>query len=195
MIAANHLNLLDSLLIHHVLGSVSFYLLHFRKLAWNLPAAENFKAGLFLSVYTYLGKCIPVYRQADAATGRRLIERLATLLRMRETIVIFPEGGRSRTGRLDAENLTYGVGQLMRAVPECPVLCLYLRSPQQERHGFLPARGSEIHCSWKFISPGDRQSLSAAESGSALRESRRYARQVMENLQELEEAFFERIPA
>ena len=187
IVVANHLNMLDSLLIHHALGSVKNYLLHFRLLVWNLPASENFKTTFFLSLYTYLGKCIAVNRSASPEEQRELTHKLSLLVRQGQRLLIFPEGGRSRTGRLDAENWTYGVGRIMIEVPDAQLFCLYLRCRDQSDYGFLPARGSWIEHRFALLAPAR---VPAGESLSEMRLARYYARQVLARMQELESEFF-----
>ena len=52
--------------------------------------------------------------------------------------MIFPEGTRSRTGRIDTENFSYGAGRLIEHIPECQVLCIYLRGDKQNTYSSIP---------------------------------------------------------
>ncbi|MBE7437974.1 MAG: 1-acyl-sn-glycerol-3-phosphate acyltransferase [Spirochaetales bacterium] len=192
IVVANHLNMLDSLLIHHALGSVKDYVRNFRLLVWNLPAAENFKTTLFLSLYTYLGKCIAVNRAAPPEEQRQLTRTLSDLVRRGERLLIFPEGGRSRTGRLDAENWTYGAGTIIAAVDDLQVLCLYLRSRSQGEYGFLPERGSILEHRFSLIRP--RSGPSGQTDLTGMRLARYYARQLLAQMQALEHEFFTSSP-
>src|SRR5690606_18124629 len=100
------------------------YFRHFRLLPWNVPEKANFSGTLLWNVTSFLGKCVYVQRGGPRHEVRRTLGRLVHLLRSGDVVSIFPEGGRSRTGRVDTENFAYGVGQLLLAVPEARVLCV-----------------------------------------------------------------------
>src|SRR5690606_37039046 len=93
-------------------------------------------------------------------------------------VSIFPEGGRSRTGRVDTENFAYGVGQLLLAVPEARVLCVYLRGRKQTGHSDWPQRGDEYAVDLEVFRPA------TVEQG--LRGARDLATQVVQKLAEME---------
>ena len=82
-----------------------------------------------------------------------MLERLAYLLARGEVGLIFPEGGRSRSGRVDADAAAYGVGRLVKAVPGCRVLCVYLRGARQESWSDLPARGERFRVALAALEP------------------------------------------
>ncbi len=54
--------------------------------------------------------------------------------------MIFPEGGRTRTGRVDTEGFSYGVGRFVKEFPDLKVMCLYLRAIIRKRTGPFRAR-------------------------------------------------------
>ena len=67
--------------------------------------------------------------------------------------MIFPEGGRSRTGRVEPDSATYDVGRLIRSVPGCRVLCVYMRGEAQRAYSDIPARGERFRLSLCEIEP------------------------------------------
>jgi hypothetical protein len=117
------------------------YLADFRLLPWNMPELRNFARNLPLRVMCYLGKCVYVERGADAAKRRRTLDKFAHLLERRELLLIFPEGGRSRSGTFDVAAVTYSVGELALATPGTKILCVYMRGRAQASWSNFPARG------------------------------------------------------
>jgi hypothetical protein len=97
--------------------------------------------------------------------------------------LVFPEGGRSRSGRVDVEAAAYGVGRIVNALPGCRVLCVYLRGETQETFSDLPSRGERFHISVACIEPkSDR---------AGLRGSLDVARQITTRLAEMERSYFD----
>jgi hypothetical protein len=104
------------------------------------------------------------------------------LLKQRNTILVFPEGQRSRKGHFDAENMTLGAGRLVASFNNARVLCLYLRSPKQETFSNYPPAGSHFTLSMKLIEPhSDRQGKEAAID---------ITQQISNTIQSLEADFF-----
>jgi hypothetical protein len=92
--------------------------------------------------------------------------------------LIFPEGGRSRTGRIEIESAATGVGRVIRSVPNCRVLCVYLRGRNQTGYSRIPARRDRFDVALAEIEP--------KTDASGLRASRNLAIQVTRKLHELE---------
>lgn len=182
LVCANHLTMIDSVVLHHALAPLRDYLVDFRRFAWNLPAVENFTRSSFLRAVVYLGKCIPVDRAGDAEHHRRVLDAVAHLVTHGEVCTIFPEGGRSRTGRVEPASVTYGVGHLLRDLERPLVVCVYLRGEHQATWGSVPERGDTLHISAETIEPTTKE--------SGLRASRDLARQVIGKLASMEEAHF-----
>jgi 1-acyl-sn-glycerol-3-phosphate acyltransferase len=153
IVCANHLTLIDSAVIAWALGSWAWFLAHYAALPWNVPEHRNFATSLGSRLLVYLMKCVPVVRGGDRAAVAGVLARLTHLLRRGEAVLLFPEGGRSRTGRVDVENATYGVGQLIAALPGCRVVCVYLRGEGQEDFTDLPARGERFHVRLATLRP------------------------------------------
>lgn len=183
LICANHLTMLDSFVIGWALGGVSFYLRDFGALAWNTPERVHFASTLWKRALAYLLKCVPVTRGSDRKEVAEVLGKVGFLLTRNEAVLIFPEGGRSRTGRVDAENAAYGVGRLVSSVPGCRVLCVYLRGQSQQSWSQSPARGEVFDVSFSCIEPKSDQ--------RGLRGSLDIARQIVSRLTELEQAYFD----
>lgn len=178
LICANHLTLIDSALIAWALGSPGWYLRHFRTLPWNVPDQQNFASTPIRRALAYLYKCVPIPRGGDRGAVAEVLARFSHLLRIGDVGLIFPEGGRSRSGRVEVEHAAYGVGRIVRSVPDCRVLCVYLRGERQHRYSNLPARGDRLRVSTSLLEPkSDR---------GGLRGSLEVARQITARLAEME---------
>lgn len=153
MICANHLTMLDSCIIGWALGSPWWYVLHYGALPWNTPERENFASTWWKRTLIWLMKCVPIVRGGDRRDVGATLNRLTHLMQRGEAVLIFPEGGRSRTGRVDAEAVTYGVGRLVKASPGCRVLCIYLRGDRQGTWTQMPARGERFDLQLECFEP------------------------------------------
>lgn len=185
LVCANHLTMIDSVVLHHALASLGDYLTDFRRFAWNVPAVENFKRSAFLSALTYLSKCVPVDRAGSAAHHGEVLETLRHLAARGEVCTLFPEGGRSRSGRVEPAQVTYGVGHILQNLERPMVLCAYVRGARQVSWSALPERGDTLHVAVRVIEP------STTDRG--LRGARELARQVIETLKAMEDAYFSRM--
>ena len=105
LVCANHLTMVDSFLIAIALASPWWYVAHFAALPWNMPERDNFSRTWWLRIATYVMKCIPVERGGDRREIGRTVERFSYLLSRGDVGLIFPEGGRSRSGRVDLRGL------------------------------------------------------------------------------------------
>jgi len=182
LICANHLTMIDSAIVAWALGSPMWLLAHYAALPWNVPERRNFSASLASRILVYLMKCVPVTRGGDRDEVARVLGRLTHLLRRGETVLMFPEGGRSRTGRVDPENVAYGIGRLIAAVPGCRVVCVYVRGEQQDGFSDLPVAGERFHVRLASLRP--------ATPLGGLRGARDLTQQVGRALAELEHAHF-----
>ena len=153
LICANHLTMLDSAVIGWALGSPWWYLRNYASLPWNTPERENFAATPWHRAAVYLLKCVPIVRGGDRRAVGQTLERLSHLIRIGEAVLVFPEGGRSRTGRVDTDAVTYGIGRLLKANPGCRVLCVYLRGAHQETWTQAPARGETFRIQLECFEP------------------------------------------
>lgn len=179
LICSNHLTLVDSVILAWALAPAHAYFLRYSWLPWNVPERANFSRTLFWRVASFLGKCVYVTRGGPRDEVKRTLAKLVHLLRAGELVSIFPEGGRSRTGRVDTENFAYGVGQLVQSLPEARVLCVYLRGRAQESYSDLPALGDEYHVEMEMFRP--------TSSFVGLRGARELSVQIVQKLAALEE--------
>jgi 1-acyl-sn-glycerol-3-phosphate acyltransferase len=182
VICANHLTMIDSFFIHWALCSPLGYWLHFRWFAWNVPAVENFQRGALLKLMSYVGKTVPIDRAGSPAHHKEVLGKLAHLVQKGELVTIFPEAGRSRTGRIEPKQVAYGVGQILRDVPDALVICVYQRGEQQVTWGFQPVRGDEIHV--------ELETLETKTESSGRRASRDLSRQIIDKLKAMEDRYF-----
>ena len=106
IICPNHLTMIDSVLISIGMASLWAHVLRFKRVPWNLPERDNFQRNLFLAVLCYLAKCLPVNRGGSREELQRLFEKCRHVLGWRQSLMVFPEGGRSRTGRVDREGFS-----------------------------------------------------------------------------------------
>jgi 1-acyl-sn-glycerol-3-phosphate acyltransferase len=183
LVCANHLTMLDSFLIAWALAPASWYLRHYASLPWNTPERVHFARTRAMRALIYVMKCIPVLRGGDRGEVGRVLARVAWLLSRGEVALVFPEGGRSRTGRVDTAAATYGVGRLLKEVPGCRVLCVYLRGEGQEGYTAAPARGERFRVQLACLEP--------KSTHAGLRGSLELSGQILRCLAELERRHFE----
>lgn len=183
LICPNHLTMIDSVLISYGLASLGSHILRFRRVPWNLPERDNFQRNIFLAVLCYLAKCLPVNRGGSREELQRLLDKCRRVLDWRQSLLIFPEGGRSRTGRVSRENFSYGVGRFVDENRDCRVMLVYLRGDGQETWGSLPRLGELFTMKVEVFDPG-------REEGGGLRLQREYARRITERLADMEEEYF-----
>jgi len=183
LVCANHLTMIDSFLITWALGSPLWFSLHFSALPWNVPDRLNFAATPWQRALIYIAKCIPIQRGGRRAEIAGVLARLAWLLRRGDSALIFPEGGRSRSGRVETGAAATGVGRVIRLVPRCRVLCVYLRGERQRSWSQIPERGDRFYVAINEIEP--------KTDAGGLRGSRDLVEQVVRKLHEMEEEYFD----
>lgn len=183
LICANHLTMLDSFVIGMALGSPATYLRDFGALPWNTPERVHFASTWWKQTLIYLFKCVPVTRGSDRAEVARVLAKVSWLLQRGQAVLIFPEGGRSRTGRVDVESAAWGVGRLVNSLPGCRVVCVYLRGEGQMSFSDAPRRGERFHASVACIEP--------KSDHGGVRGSVDVARQIVTRLAEMERQTFD----
>ena len=182
LVAANHLTMVDSALIAWGLGSAGSHVVHYRGLPWNVPEQSRVESSWLWRVLAYLMKCVPIPRGGERRVVAQVLERLGHLMRCGEVVLMFPEGGRSRSGRVDAESIAQGVGRLIKELGDCRVLCVYLRGDAQRTWSNLPAVGDTFTIATRLVEP--RSAL------RGVRASRDLASQVLGHLAEMERAYW-----
>ena len=183
IVCANHLTMIDSLLISYGMASLGSHIIQFRRVPWNLPERKNFQKSLLVAFLCYLGKCLPVNRGGSREELQKLLEKCHYVLDKKQILVIFPEGGRSRTGRVDRENYSYGVGRFLEECDQCRVMLIYLRGDHQEKYGTVPRHGETFTMKVEAFDP-------RRMPGTGLRHQREYARQIVEKLALMDEDWF-----
>ncbi len=184
LICANHLTLVDSVFLGYAMLPLWRYLFHYRWLPWNLPERRNFNRNPLDTALCYLTKCIPVTRGGDREEMRRTLDTCHHLLDTGHTILVFPEGGRSRTGRIDVENFSYGVGRFVKNLDRMKILCIYFRGDGQATWSSIPKPGDTFSMAAEVFEP---QRLEY----NGLKAQRDYAGQIIRQLSRMEERHFE----
>lgn len=181
VICANHLTLIDSVIIACALAPFYRYMVHYNRLPWNMPEKTNFNTNFLLTLTTFVFKCIPVIREGDRNALAQSLAKCEFVLEKRESLLIFPEGTRSRSGRIDPENVSYGVGRMCLKIQDCQVLCVYLRGEKQKGYSAFPSRNQRFYADVRHFIP-DHQ-------GQGLRAQRDCARQIIGILADMEKGY------
>jgi len=100
LVCANHLTMLDSCVIAWALASPWRNVTHYASLPWNAPERANFASTWWKRALVWVMKCLPVERGGDRRAVGTVLNRLIYLMGRGEAGLLFPEGGRSRTGRV-----------------------------------------------------------------------------------------------
>lgn len=182
LVCANHLTKIDSAIINWSLASTWNYMRSYKFFSWNLPERANFYRNFFLRALCYLGSCVPIDRGGNRDAVKKSLDKITYLLRKGHTVTVFPEGGRSRTGRVDLENFSYGVGRLVNKVKECNVLCIYMRGHNQSTYSNVPKRGARFHIEMTLLKP------ETVHAG--LRATRDLSEQIINQLSLMEQRYF-----
>jgi len=182
LICPNHLTMADSAILAWALGGPWWLLRNYRWVPWNVPELSNF-AGVGLDrAAAWMVKCIPIVRGGPRADLSHSLAKIEHVLSRGETALIFAEGARSRTGRIQLESIAHGVGRIVSALPDCNVLCAYLRGDRQETWSTIPARGDSFYVDFELFRPDSEH--------SGMRRSRDFAHQVADRLVQLEKKYF-----
>ena len=183
LLCANHLTMIDSAIIAASLAPSWWYIFHFSALAWNIPERRNFASTWVNNALVYLIKCIPIVRGGSRKDIAHVLDSLTYLMSLGEVSLIFPEGGRTRTGRVEIGSAAYGVGRIVKTLPGCRVLCVYLRGDHQEKYSDLPVRGEHFHMDFTCIEPTSEM--------KGMRETRDLSLQIMNEIVALEERYLD----
>lgn len=183
IICPNHLTMIDSVILQWAFASIPRYFSYYRYFSWNVPAVESFKSNWLNSLVTYLGKCIPIDREGTKEHHEMVLTKMKYLIRRKEPFTIFVEGGRSRSGKIDLENVKYGIGKIVEDVGDCNILCVYMRGDKQKTYSQIPAKKDILTVSLEVLKPD----LIATKG---LRNQRAISIRIMEKLKEMEDRHF-----
>ncbi len=183
LVCANHLTMLDSFVIGWAIGSPGLFFRHFRAMPWNTPERVHFASNWWKRALVYVLKCVPVTRGSDRKEVALVLEKIRFVMALGESALLFPEGGRSRSGRVELESAAYGVGRLVSALPGCRVFCVYLRGVGQDSWSDAPRRGERFRMRAACIEP--------KTDAKGLRGSLDLSRQIVAQLVELEQGHFD----
>jgi hypothetical protein len=183
IICANHLTMVDSFLLGYATFSLRQHITGYKRLPWNLPERRNFQSNILLVLLCYLSKCIPIDRGGPREKMKKALDKSVYLLRNNNSVMVFPEGGRSRSGRIDKESFSYGVGRFVKDVENCKVMCIYMRGDKQHGYGSIPSWGDKFSAQIEVFTPQPIE-----ETG--LRAQREYAAQIIRRLAQMEENYF-----
>ena len=182
LICPNHLTMVDSAIVTWALASPWWLIMNYRWMPWNVPEHNNFSRVWFTRAAAWVVKCIPIVRGGPREELSKVLGKVEHVVSQGDTAIIFPEGTRSRTGRIQVESIAHGTGRIVNAVPDCHVLALYLRGDGQKTWSTLPARGDSFYVDFEMFRP--------ESENSGMRRSRDFARQIGERLVALEEKYF-----
>ena len=182
IVCANHLTMIDSFLLTYAIFSFGAYLKDNKN-----NTVESAGKKQFSEKYLFW-PCYVIFPNASRSTAagprektKKMLDKCMYLMRSGQNIMIFPEGGRSRTGRVDKEGFSYGVGRFVQDVEDCKIMCVYMRGDKQATYGFIPAWGEKFYAQMEVFTP-ER----AAAGG--LRAQREYAAQIIDKLAQMEES-------
>ncbi len=182
LICPNHLTMVDSALVTWALGGPWWLVFHYRWVPWNLPEYHNFASVWFSRMAAWAIKCIPIVRGGERAQVSKVLKRIQHVVSRGDTAIIFAEGGRSRTGRIQMETIAHGMGRIVNSIPDCHALCVYLRGDRQDRWSTIPKRGDSFYVDFEVFRP--------ESENSGMRRSRDFAMQIADRLVRLEEKYF-----
>ena len=184
LICPNHLTMADSALVMWALGGPWWYLFNYRRVPWNLPEYHNFASVWLSRVAAWMTKCIPIVRGGEREHVSGVLKRIQHLVSRGDTAIIFAEGGRSRTGRIQLDSIAHGMGRIVNSIPDCHALCVYLRGDRQDTWSTIPKRGDTFYVDFEMFRPESET--------SGMRRSRHFAMQIADRLVQLEEKYFAR---
>ncbi|TKJ41718.1 hypothetical protein CEE37_03890 [candidate division LCP-89 bacterium B3_LCP] len=116
---SNHVSMLDDTFVDPVVFAPRAYW-DFRFIAYHTPEKKNFFKGPFFSFIMYASRCVPITR--GKGVFQPGMERLIRVLKSGKIVHIYPEGTRTRSGKLGKAKI--GVGRLVRETG-APVIPCY----------------------------------------------------------------------
>lgn len=177
IVCANHLTMVDSAYLHWAFCPLYEYFFHFQRFSWNVAAIEHLT--FWLRIITFLGKTVPIDRGGSDEHRKVVLDKLKWIVARGEILTIFPQGTRSRTGRVDVASVTYGIGQILKDLDHPQVLCAYLRGPNQKGASSVPVYGDTLLLEVEVLEPKTEL--------QGLRATRDLSRQVIQKLKDMED--------
>ena len=171
--------MVDSAYLHWAFAPLWEYLLHFQRFSWNVAAIEHLNSNIWLKPIVFLGKTVPIDRGGDDAHRKTVLNKIRWLVSRGEVCTLFPEGTRSRTGRIDPATVTYGIGQILKDLDRPQVLCAYLRGTRQQVLSAVPIYADTLKLKVEVLEPTTDQ--------AGLRAIRDLSRQVIGKLKAMED--------
>ena len=158
--AANHHTLIDSFLIFWAVFPPS-RIFRSSRICWSTPEYTNYyklggpvKAPL-IRLLMYLCRCIPFLREGDDAYAvawrEKVFDKCVWLLREGETVFVYPEAQRSRSGWLERRRPKDFLGRMALEAPKAKFLCVYLRGERQVFRTAYPADADRFRVRFKLI--------------------------------------------
>ena len=182
LVCANHLTLIDSVILLYAMMSIPRYLIRFDQMPWNVPELTNFNKNVFIRIVCYISKCLPVQRGGDRGEVTAILRKCAYILENGGNLMIFPEGTRARAGRVNTADFPYGTGRLFLKTPGCRVMCMYLRGDGQNTYSNFPRFGETFTMEVEECFP--KTTL------RGLRAQRDCATQIVGHIAEMEKKYF-----
>lgn len=127
ILVSNHLALIDTWFGAFAIAFPEFYWKPWL-LPWHLPEETNYHRGLLVP-YMWLNRSIPIVRGATPKEQKLSKDKIINVLQNNEAIYVFPEGTRSRSGRIG--DYTTGIGRIYLRVPNCTILPIYIRGTEK----------------------------------------------------------------
>ncbi|HEX7486024.1 MAG TPA: lysophospholipid acyltransferase family protein [Vicinamibacterales bacterium] len=183
LVCANHLTLIDSLIIQWALAPGWRLFVRPDWFFWNLPDKYNMSVNPFLRVLGYFGKCVLVHRKGPPEEARRALDKVAFLMARGQSVLVFPEGGRSRVGRVETTNFMYGVGRMLQETPTARVVCVFARGLGQREYSNFPRRGETFFVRMERLAP--------TTAFHGMRADRDLATQIVRHLSAMEQEYLE----
>jgi len=154
LICMNHLTRIDPLILDKILTSSLESFFHYSSTPWYVVEKKMIPFVLRIAnIILRWPKVIQITKCGSREELAKHMGQIKQLLARGERVIIFPEGRLTLTGYVDNENIHYGVGEIVQAVPGCQVLCIYMRAKNQKFSRDMPAPKSIFDVSFKLINP------------------------------------------
>jgi 1-acyl-sn-glycerol-3-phosphate acyltransferase len=173
--AANHHTLIDSFLIFWAVFP-PWRVTETRRIPWSTPEYTNYyklggplQAAAIRSLM-YLCRCIPFLREGDDARSvawrENVFDKCVWLLREGETVFVYPEAQRSRSGWLERRRPKDFLGRMALQAPDAKFLAVYLRGEKQLYRTAYPEKGDRFRAYFELIPavlPGETQARQVSQ--------------------------------